>query len=255
MNRPLLSIVIPAYNEEARLPATLTRIAEYLRDQSYRSEVIVVSDGSRDQTAGAAARWRPEGFPLEIIDRKENRGKGYTVREGAARARGEYILFSDADLSTPIEEVEKFFPFFREGFEVVIGSRSLKDSDIVVRQPWHRELMGRVFNGLVRLLAVPGIADTQCGFKCFTRRAAAEIFPRCRIDGFSFDVEILYLARKFGLPVKEVPVRWFNAPGSSVNPLRDSFLMLVDILWIRVNSLRRAYRSPDPPPGCRESGG
>ncbi len=255
MNRPFLSLVIPAYNEESRLPATLERISEYLGQRDYGYEVIVVSDGSRDRTAAVAARWRPEGFPLEVIDRKENQGKGYTVREGAARARGEYILFSDADLSTPIEEVEKFFPFFREGFEVVIGSRSLKDSDIVVRQPWHRELMGRVFNGLVRFLAVPGVADTQCGFKCFTRRAADEIFPRCRIEGFSFDVEILHLARKLGLPVKEVPVRWFNAPGSSVSPLRDSLLMLIDIIRIRVYSIGRSYRSPDPAPDPREPGG
>ena len=228
-----ISIVIPAYNEESRLPDTLNRIAGYLRGQTYGYEVILVSDGSRDGTAAAARRWCPEGFPLEIIDRKENRGKGYTVREGAARARGDYILFTDADLSTPIEEVEKFFPLFREGFEIVIGSRSLKDSDIVVRQPFHRELMGRVFNRLVRILAVPGIADTQCGFKCLTRRSAAAILPRCRIDGFSFDVEILYLARKLGIPVKEVPVKWLNAPGSSVSPLRDSLLMLIDIFKIR----------------------
>lgn len=238
---PFLSIVIPAYNEEGRLPAALSRIAEYLRTQSYPREVIVVSDGSRDGTAQAARRWRPEGFPLQVIDRKENRGKGYTVREGAARARGDLILFSDADLSTPIEEVERFFPPLREGSEIVIGSRSLKDSNIVIRQPFHREVMGRVFNGLVRLLAVPGVADSQCGFKCFTRRAAAEIFPRCRIDGFSFDVEILFLARKFGLPVREIPVRWFNAPGSSVSPLRDSVLMLIDIFRIRAYSLGRAY--------------
>jgi len=241
MTRPFLSIVIPAYNEEARLPATLSRIAGYLRGCSCSSEVILVSDGSRDGTVAAARRWRPEGFPLEIIDRKENRGKGYTVREGARRARGDYILFSDADLSTPIEEVEKFLPWFREGFEVVIGSRSLKGSDILVRQPFHRELMGRIFNRLVRVLAVPGIADTQCGFKCFTRRAAGEIFPRCRIDGFSFDVEILYLARRLGLPVREVPVKWRNAPGSSISPLRDSLLMLIDIFRVRAFSLFRVY--------------
>ncbi len=244
--RPFLSVVIPAYNEESRLPATLDRIGDYLRGQDYGYEVIVVSDGSRDRTAAVAQEWRPEDFPLEVIDRKENRGKGYTVREGATRARGKYILFSDADLSTPIEEVEKFFPFFREGFEIVIGSRSLKDSDIVVRQPFHRVLMGRVFNGLVRVLAVGGIADTQCGFKCFSRRAAEEIFPRCRIEGFSFDVEILYLARKLKLPVREVPVRWIDAPGSSVSPLRDSTLMLIDIFRVKFYAIGRAYSPPKP---------
>lgn len=241
---PFLSIVIPAYNEESRLPATLARIGEYLRGRSYRYEVIVVSDGSRDRTAQSALQWRPEGFPLEVVDRKENRGKGYTVREGAARARGEYILFSDADLSTPIEEVEKFFPFFRKGLQIVIGSRSLKGSDIVIRQPFHRQLMGRVFNGLVRVLAVSGIADTQCGFKCFTRRAAAEIFSRCRIDGFSFDVEILFLARKLGFSVREVPVKWFNAPGSSISPVRDSLRMLWEIFRVRLYGWRGSYRGP-----------
>ncbi len=240
-NPPFLSVIIPAYNEEKRLVSTLAGIDDYMRRQPYEYELILVSDGSADGTVRVARAWQPPGTPLEIVDRKENRGKGYTVREGVAHARGEYVLFSDADLSTPIEEVEKFLPFFREGYEVVIGSRSLKESELVVRQPFYRELMGRVFNGMVRLLAVRGIIDTQCGFKCFSRKAIEEIFPRCLIDGFSFDVEILFLARKRNLPVKEVPVKWLNAPGSSVSPVRDSLRMFFEICRVRINDLRGKY--------------
>ena len=241
MTTPYLSVIIPAYNEESRLVSTLERIDEYLRGQDYDFELIVVSDGSRDGTAHVARQWQPPGLPLTVIDRKVNRGKGYTVREGVARSRGEHILFSDADLSTPIEELEKFLPFFPEGFEIVIGSRSLKNSDVVIHQPFYREMMGRVFNRMVRLLAVPGIIDTQCGFKCFTRKAADKIFSRCLIDGFAFDVEILFLARKLGLPVKELPVRWLNAPGSSISPVRDSLRMFTEICQVRLNEWRGKY--------------
>jgi len=243
MSEPFLSVVIPAYNEEARLVPSLEKIAAYLRRQSYASEVIVVSDGSRDNTAIAALRWRPPDFPLVVIDRKENKGKGYTVREGVAKARGTFILFSDADLSTPIEEVAKLIPLFQQGYEVVIASRSLKSSEILVRQPWRRELMGKVFNRIVRLLALPGIIDTQCGFKCFSRKAVAAIFPLCRVDGFAFDVEILYLARKLGLKVKEVPVRWIDSPRSTVSPIRDSLRMFKEVVALRISDWKGAYRN------------
>ncbi|MEA1927595.1 MAG: dolichyl-phosphate beta-glucosyltransferase [Candidatus Auribacterota bacterium] len=241
MNTPKLSVIIPAYNEEKRLISTLTRIDEYLREQSYSYELIVVSDGSRDGTARVALEWCPEGFPLEVIDRKENRGKGYSVREGAALARGEYILFSDADLSTPIEEIEKFLPLLRGGTDIVIGSRSLRDSEVEVHQPLYRVMMGRVFNGMVQLLAVRGIIDTQCGFKCFSRSAVTKIFPRCLIEGFAFDVEILFLTRKFGLSIKEIPVRWINAEGSSVSPIRDSLAMFKEICQVRLNDWKGRY--------------
>lgn len=241
MPAPFLSVIIPAYNEEPRLVSTLERIDEYLRARDYDYELIVASDGSRDGTVRVARRWQPPGSLLTVIDRKENRGKGYTVREGAARARGEYILFSDADLSTPIEELEKFLPLFSDGSEIVIGSRSMKGSDVVVHQPFYREMMGRVFNRMVQILAVPGIVDTQCGFKCFTRKAVEAIFPRCLIDGFAFDVEILFLARKLRLPVKEVPVRWLNAPGSSISPVRDSLAMFKEISQVRLNEWMGKY--------------
>jgi dolichyl-phosphate beta-glucosyltransferase len=237
-----LSLVIPAYNEASRIGPTLERVRKYFSSRDYPFEVIVVSDGSRDATAAVAAAAGPAGFPLRVIDRKVNRGKGYTVREGAASALGELILFSDADLSTPIEEIEKFLPFFPQGYAVVIGSRNLTGSELAVRQPFYRRVMGRVFNLLVKTVAVRGIADTQCGFKCFTREAMAAISPRCRVDGFSFDVEMLYLARRLGLRVREVPVRWLNAEGSTVSPVRDSLRMLRDILKIRLNALRGLYR-------------
>ncbi len=241
MSTPYLSVIIPAYNEESRLLATLARIYEYLRAQSYGYEMIVVSDGSRDKTAAVALEWKPEGCPLEVIDRKENRGKGYSVREGAALAKGEYILFSDADLSTPIEEVEKFLPLLKSGSDIVIGSRSLQDSEIVVRQPFYRKLMGRVFNGMVQLLAVKGIIDTQCGFKSFSRKAVEDIFSLCLIEGFAFDVEILFLARKLGFAIEEIPVRWINAEGSSVSPIRDSLAMFREICQVRLNDWKGRY--------------
>lgn len=241
--KPYLSVIIPAYNEESRLISTLSKIDEYLREQSYSYELIVVSDGSRDGTARVALAWQPDGCPLQVIDRKENRGKGYSVREGTGLATGEYILFSDADLSTPIEEVEKFLPLLREGADIVIGSRSMRDSEVVIHQPFYRVMMGRVFNGVVQLLAVKGIIDTQCGFKCFSRKAVEEIFPFCLIEGFAFDVEILFLARKLGLSIKEIPVRWFNAEGSSVDPVRDSLAMFKEICQIRLNEWTGKYKS------------
>jgi len=245
MKVPFLSIVIPAYNEEARLLPSLQKIQDYLAGCDYDYELIVVSDGSSDRTAAAARSWCPVGFPLSVIDRKENRGKGYTVREGFERARGRYVLFSDADLSTPIEEVEKLLPFFPEGYDMVIGSRSLRESRILVHQPPHRELMGKIFNRLVRTLTVGGLSDTQCGFKCFSQPAVRKVFPLCRIDGFAFDVEILYLARKLGLRIKEVPIRWIDSPRSTINPLGDSIRMFRDVLQVRLNDWKGKYRNKE----------
>jgi dolichyl-phosphate beta-glucosyltransferase len=241
MTEPFLSIVIPAYNEEARLAPTLQKIYEYLRARPYLYELIVVSDGSRDETARVAWGWQPEDCPLTVIDRKENRGKGYTVREGVEKSRGEFVLFSDADLSTPIEELEKLLDFSRQGGDVVIASRNLPDSRILVYQPWHRKIMGKAFSLLVRWLAVPGVSDSQCGFKLFSRKAVESIFPLCRVDGFSFDVEILFLARRLGLKVKEVAVRWVDSPRSTVSPVRDPGRMFLEILKIRWNAWKGRY--------------
>lgn len=237
----LISIVVPAYNEESRLLSTLERINEYCRAARLDYELIVVNDGSSDRTAAVAREWKPPDCPLSVIDRAQNRGKGFSVREGVRRARGDWILFSDADLSTPIEEMEKFVERLEAGAEVVIGSRNLPGSRLEVRQPWHRRIMGKVFNLLVRVLAVPGVRDSQCGFKAFSRRAAEIIFSRARIDGFSFDVEILYLARKYRLKIEELPVRWIDSPRSTVDPLRDSLRMLKDIMRIRRDDRRGVY--------------
>jgi len=226
-----LSVVIPAYNEEERIVTTLRAVIAYLRKQPYASEVIVVDDGSRDRTVERAAEALGGMGRHAILRFPRNRGKGAAVKEGVKNAAGEYILFSDADLSTPIEEVEKFWPRMDEGCDVVIGSRALDGADIQVRQSFFRELMGKTFNLFVRSLVMKGIPDTQCGFKLFRRDAAKDVFARVAIDGFSFDVEALYLCR--GRRVRQVPVVWRNSPQSKVRIVRSSLGMLADLFKIR----------------------
>ncbi len=228
---PHLSVVIPAYNEEHRLGATLERVLDYLGSQPYTWELVIVDDGSRDGTA-QVAREIAAGGPVRVLRNEPNRGKGFSIRRGMLEARGRYRLFSDADLSTPIEEVEGFWPHFEAGCGVVIGSRALEESRLEVRQPLHRELMGRFFNLLVRALLVGGIRDTQCGFKMFTAEAAEAVFPRQKMAGFSFDVEVLMLARRAGFRIHEAPVRWINAPGSKVSALNGA-LAFVDLLALK----------------------
>ncbi|MCX8036360.1 MAG: glycosyltransferase family 2 protein [Candidatus Sumerlaeia bacterium] len=227
-----LSVIIPVYNEEKRLGRTLARMAEYFSSQRYGWELIVVDDGSRDGSV-AVAEQAGMGDRLRVIRHEINRGKGAAVRTGMAAAKGEYCLFSDADLSTPIEEIEKFWPRFEQGYDVVIGSRGLAGSQIELHQNRVRELMGRTFNLLVRLLVVPGIYDTQCGFKMFSRRAVEVIFPRCRLDGWAFDVELLALALGEGFRIAEVPVRWINSPDTRVRALSASLQMFFDLLRLR----------------------
>lgn len=222
--------MIPAFNEEGRIGSTLERIHEYLRGQPYRSEVIVVDDGSDDGTIPVAKR---AAGSAKIYANGENRGKGFSVRRGALEAAGEVVLFSDADLSTPIEEVEKLDAALREGADIAIGSRALAESDVQIHQPFYREWMGKTFNLLVRALVFPGISDTQCGFKAFRREAAREVFSRQTLPGFAFDVEVLYIARRLGYTVREVPVIWRNSPETKVGALRHSLQMFRDILKIR----------------------
>jgi dolichyl-phosphate beta-glucosyltransferase len=227
-----LSVVIPVFNEERRLGKTLKRVGEYLGDQSYSSEVLIVDDGSRDRTievAGSAGL----GASLRVIHHQVNQGKGAAVRTGMAQTRGQFALFSDADLSTPIEEIEAFWPKFNSGFDIVIGSRGLPESQIQVHQNIIRETMGRTFNLMVRWLVLPGIHDTQCGFKMFNRRAVEAIFPRCRLDGWAFDVELLALAQRLGLRIAEAPIRWINSPDTRVRALSASTQMLLDLLRLR----------------------
>jgi dolichyl-phosphate beta-glucosyltransferase len=222
-----LSVVIPAFNEAMRIGATLRRVSEYCGSRFDRFEIIVVDDGSTDETAKEAKN-AIHDERLRVIVLEKNRGKGYAVRTGGLHAKFEYVLFSDADLSTPIEEVENLEKYASPR-SLVIASRGLQQSRLEVRQPFYRETMGRIFNLIVRLLLVPDIADTQCGFKLFGREVVKEIFPRTTIDRFAFDVEIIYLARKLGFDVVEVPVRWRNDSRSRVHPIRDSMQMLADV--------------------------
>ena len=239
-----LTVVIPAYNEEQRIGPTLERIRGYLEKRAFPWEIVVVNDGSQDQTVRISREILAGCERHEVIDRKFNRGKGYSVRQGMLAGNGRFLLFSDADLSTPIEEVERLLPPLESGeVQVSIGSRALRDSRVEVHQPWWREAMGKSFNLFVRLIALGGLCDTQCGFKCFTREAARSIFSVARIDGFGFDVEALYLARKFGFAVQEIAVRWVNSPDSRVHPLSDSSRMLADLLRIRFTDFRGGYRS------------
>jgi len=237
-----LSVIIPAYNERERLGGTLDRIGNYLSPMDYEWEIIVVDDGSEDDTALITSRAAASDKRIRLVSNGANRGKGYSVRNGVAHARGEFILFSDADLSTPIEDIEKLFPYvLYEGFDIAIGSRALKDSDVRIHQPWYRELMGKIYNKIVRILVLRGLKDTQCGFKLFKADAAKEIFPLGRIDRFSFDVEVLYIARKKGRRIAEVPVTWYNSPRSRVSIVSDPFQMFLDIVRIRLNGLRGYY--------------
>jgi dolichyl-phosphate beta-glucosyltransferase len=236
-----LSVVIPAYNEEQRLGKTLQTVVAYLRQQPYPAEILVVDDGSQDGTAEAAQVFQGASPPVRVLRNGRNRGKGFSVRHGFEQARGAYLLFTDADLSTPIDELDKLLAALREPADIAIGSRALPASRVEVHQPWYREAMGRLFNRLVRALAVPGIRDTQCGFKCFRREAALEICRRMTRERFGFDVEMLYLARRLGYRVREVPVIWRHSPQSRVRLLRDALSMLVDLGRIRWYALRGRY--------------
>jgi dolichyl-phosphate beta-glucosyltransferase len=230
---PHLSVVVPAYNEEARIGATLQRMLEYLDAQPYRCEIIVVDDGSTDRTREVVAAVPAGRTSVSVLHYDGNRGKGYAVRFGMLRANGNFVLFSDADLSTPIEEVEHLFTAMEDGAEIAIGSRDVAGSRLERHQSWFRELGGKGFNRLVRMVAVPGIHDTQCGFKLFTRGAAQNIFSLCQVDNFSFDIEALYLGRQLGYRVAEVPVRWKHMDGSKVSLRRDAIRMIRTLFRIR----------------------
>ena len=229
---PELSVIIPAYNEAPRLPETLARAQRYLDGRRVPYEVIVVDDGSRDQTLSLARAVQTSFSELRVMTNGSNRGKGYSVRHGFLQARGRAVLFTDADLSAPIEEMEKLERALEE-CDGAIGSRALDQSDIFQRQSPLRQLSGKCFNAMVRLLTGLKFHDTQCGFKLFRREVFLPVFRAQTIDGFAFDVEILYLARKHGLKVAEVPVRWGHAEGSRVRFFPDAGRMFLELLRIR----------------------
>jgi dolichyl-phosphate beta-glucosyltransferase len=230
-----LSVVIPAFNEADRLPRTLARLGAFLREFGRGHEILVVDDGSKDETSEKA---RAAG--ATVLRNDTNRGKGHAVRRGMLEARGQRRLMTDADLSTPIEELPRFLDKLAEGYDVVIGSRAMAGANIEVHQPWFRENMGRLYNLFVRALALPGLRDTQCGFKLWTAEAARASFADARLDGFSFDVEALYLARKRGYRIAELPVTWRNDAASRVS-LGSGSAAFPDLVRIRLNEWMGRY--------------
>jgi dolichyl-phosphate beta-glucosyltransferase len=233
-----LSVVIPAYNEEDRLPGTLERVLAYLDSQSLVFEVLAVDDGSGDRTAELVKQISARDERVRLV-REPHRGKGAAVRSGALAASGQRVVFCDADLSHPVEELTHLVALLN-GAQVAIASREGQGSNRI-GEPIYRHLMGRAYNFIVRMLAVPGVQDTQCGLKCFTRQAARELFARQRVEGFGFDVELLFLARKRGYRIREVPVTWRHVPASRVDPVRDTLRMLADVVRVRLNDLRGRY--------------
>jgi dolichyl-phosphate beta-glucosyltransferase len=235
------SIVIPAYNEGGRLSATLEKVLGYMRAQGWNAEVIVVNDGSRDNTAELARGFAERDPMVRLVENPGNRGKGYAVRNGMLNARGEVVLFSDADLSSPIEEMPKLLAALASGADIAIGSRWLRAEMQTQRQSLHRQLFGRVFNLLLRIILGLKFKDTQCGFKAFTRRAAQTILPMQRIERWGFDPEILFLARKFGFRVEEVAVCWGHSGDTRIHPVLDGARMFWEMLRIRWYDLTGKY--------------
>ena len=236
-----LSVVIPCYNEEAVIQDTLGKVTSYLGLKGYMYEIIVVDDASTDTTTKIAKRMAMDSQEIQVLQNDKNNGKGASVKKGLLRAKGQFVCFSDADLSTPIEEVDKLLAELYQGYDIAIGSRGLKESVIQIHQPWYRERMGKTFNLLIQIFTLRGIKDTQCGFKCFRKEIINDICSMQQINGFSFDVEILYIARKLGYRIKEVPIRWYNNPTSRVNPFLDPFKMMFDLFRIKINDWKGRY--------------
>ncbi|HET9307419.1 MAG TPA: dolichyl-phosphate beta-glucosyltransferase [Candidatus Sulfotelmatobacter sp.] len=240
---PLYSLIIPAYNESARLGASLEKVLAFVHDQRWDAEVIVVNDGSRDDTAEIVNSFAAKDPILRLVENPGNRGKGYSVRNGMLNARGEIVLFSDADLSSPIEEAPKLLAALDQGADIAIGSRWLRSETQTQRQPLHRQLFGRIFNLLLRLTLGLKFKDTQCGFKAFKQPAVRAIFPLQKIERWGFDPEILFLARKFGFKVKEIPVVWGHSGGTRINPLVDGARMFQEMLRVRWYDISGEYDS------------
>jgi glycosyltransferase involved in cell wall biosynthesis len=235
------SIVIPAYNESQRITRSLDRVLAYIAEQNWTAEVIVVNDGSRDNTSDIVRSYAQRHPIVRLIENPGNKGKGYSVRNGMLHASGDLLLFSDADLSSPIEEAAKLFSAISRGADVVMGSRWLRAELQTERQPLYRQLFGRIFNLLLRIFLGIKFKDTQCGFKAFTRRAATAIFARQRIERWGFDPELIFLANKFGFSIAEVPVQWAHDDRSKISPLRDGLHMFSEILRVRWNDLTGKY--------------
>ena len=238
------SFIIPAYNESERLSVSLPKVADYIRSQGLQAEIIVVNDGSTDGTAEVVRSFTAAGTEVRLLENPGNRGKGYSVRNGMLHARGDIMLFTDADLSSPIGEAARLLAAIEGGADVAIGSRWLQAELQTERQPWHRQLYGRLFNFGLRIVLGLRYRDTQCGFKAFTRAAVRTIFTRQQVERWGFDPELLFLANKFKLRVVEVPVEWAHDHRSKINPVRDGIQMGLEILKVRWNDVEDSYRSP-----------
>ncbi|MBL7998394.1 MAG: glycosyltransferase family 2 protein [Candidatus Kapabacteria bacterium] len=228
---PELSLIIPCFNEAERISSSLDKALAYFANVTYSYEILIVDDGSRDDTVRVVSHYTPNG--IRVIEQGINKGKGSVVRLGMISAKGKYRVFTDADFSTPIEELPKLLTELDKGADICIGSRRLDRSLVKQHQPWYRELIGVMGNKIISLLLISGIEDTQCGFKGMTARAAEALFPVMKIDGFGFDVELLYLAKRIGLRITQVPVLWYNDDRSRLNPIRDSIKTFSEILRIK----------------------
>lgn len=240
--RPEFSVVIPAYNEGDCMRESLGKIIAYLKGLKISYEIIVVDDGSRDNTPSIIQDFSRHDENIVLLKNDQNQGKGFSIRKGMLRARGKYILFTDVDLSVPMEELSKFIFYLDEGYDVVIGSRRINGSQVIVSQPFYRRFMGTIFYQIVYLFLLNSVRDTNCGFKCYRNGAAKEIFNRQTLSGWGFDTELLYISQKLNYRVKEVPVRWFNCSSSKVKILKVPFLTLLELFKIKMNDWKGRYR-------------
>lgn len=231
-----ISIVIPAFNEENRIKLTLEKMISYLTKNRYQYEIIVVDDGSTDKTAKVASNYKK----VKVLINEQNKGKGFSIKKGILNAKYPTVLFSDSDLAVPIDELPKLQKYMPK-FDIVISSRNLKGSNIITKQPVYRQMMGKIFSLLVRIISIKDFKDTQCGFKLFKTKVAKQIVSLQTINRFSFDVEMLVIAKNAGFRVKEVPTKWIDKEGSSVSPIKDSIRMFKDLLLIRYNDIRGKY--------------
>lgn len=243
MPSPFLSLIIPAHNEETRLPDTLKQILEFSGRQSYLIEVLVVENGSSDSTFKIAQDIAAQHPEIRVL-RNHQSGKGRAVRQGMLAAQGEYRFMCDVDLSMPVNEISRFLPPARQDYDIAIASREVAGA-VRHGEPYYRHYIGRIYNWLIRTLALPGLQDTQCGFKCFRGAVAEDLFKRQTLTGWAFDVEILFIARLLGYKIIELPIHWYYNPHSKIKVVRDSFKMGMDLLTIRLNALRGVYTRPN----------
>jgi dolichyl-phosphate beta-glucosyltransferase len=239
LSRPFLSLIIPAHNEETRLTETLKQVFVFADKQSYSVEVLVVENGSLDRTFQIAQDFAAQHPQMRVLQNAQS-GKGRAIRQGMLAAQGEYRFMCDVDLSMPVGEINRFLPPVLKGYDIAIASREAPGA-VRHEEPYYRHFVGRIYNGLIRTLALPGLQDTQCGFKCFTGKVAEDLFLRQTLTGWSFDVEVLFIARLLGYKVIEIPIHWYYNPHSKISVVRDSFKMGVDLLTIRLNALRGVY--------------